>query len=88
MSSTEPGFGQENPANFRLILAGDDEKLTEHPIPEIVTETYQAFYNRFGEAVASGKEEDIPVTATAARDVLRVIEAILESAKTGRDVTL
>ena len=88
MSSTESGFGQENPANFRLILAGDDEKMTEHPIPEIVTETYQAFYNRFGEAVASGKEEDVPVTATAARDVLRVIEAVRESAKTGRDVTL
>ncbi|KAH8893549.1 oxidoreductase family protein [Thozetella sp. PMI_491] len=87
MPITDPAFGQENPAHFRLILAEND-KVAEQPTPEIIVETYQTIYNEFGCAVESGKEEHVPVKASEARDVLRVIEAVVESAKTGRDVEL
>jgi predicted dehydrogenase len=40
----------------------------------------------FAKAVASGNEEDVPVPATQAAQVLRIIEAVRESAKTGREV--
>ncbi|KAH7010496.1 putative NAD binding Rossmann fold oxidoreductase [Ilyonectria destructans] len=88
MTPGDPKFGEENPDNYRLTLVGSDGKIQDQPVPRLVPETYQAFYNKFGQAVESGKEEDIPVKAVEARDVLRVIEAVMESAKTGKDVVL
>jgi predicted dehydrogenase len=84
---TAAGFGRENPESMRLVLVDADGKMKEEKVPELEPETYKAFYAAFGKAVESGKEEDVPVKAAEARDVLRIIEAVLESAKTGRDVT-
>lgn len=84
---TAAEFGRESTENMRLVLVGDDGKMTEAKVPELEPETYKTFYAAFGKAVESGREEDIPVKATEARDVLRIIEAVLESAKTGRDIT-
>ncbi|KAL5357091.1 NAD(P)-binding protein [Aspergillus floccosus] len=86
MTSADPGFGTESPGNFHLVVVGDDGKLKEVSIPDLVPETYQALYNKFGRAVESGKEEEVPVKASQARDVLMIIEAIQESARTGKDV--
>ncbi|OAA51931.1 NAD(P)-binding domain protein [Metarhizium rileyi] len=84
---TAAEFGRENPKAMHLVLVGPDgEKMTEGKVPELEPETYKAFYAALGRAVESGKEDDVPVKASEARDVLRIIEAVLESAKTGKDV--
>lgn len=48
--------------------------------------TYVEYYRVFGKAVAG--EGDVPVKAEEARDVLRIIEAALQSSKEGKSVTL
>lgn len=84
---TAAGFGKENLENMKLTVVDDDGKIREEKVPELEPETYTAFYAAFAKALVSGKEDDIPVKATEARDVLRIIEGVMESAKTGRDVT-
>lgn len=83
---TDPGFGHQSADSMRLVLVDQDGKMREGKVPELEPETYRAFYAAFGRAVESGKDADVPVKAAEARDVLRILEAILESAKTGRDV--
>ncbi|POR31560.1 Scyllo-inositol 2-dehydrogenase (NADP(+)) [Tolypocladium paradoxum] len=83
---TDPGFGHESAESMRLVLVGQDGKMREGTVPELEPETYRAFYAAFGRAVESGKDADVPVKAGEARDVLRILEAIMESARTGRDV--
>ncbi|KAJ4263008.1 hypothetical protein NW762_006621 [Fusarium torreyae] len=86
--ATEEGFGKEDPKQFKLVVIGDDGKPKEQQLPSIEAPTYKAFYAQLAKAVESGKEEDVPVKATEARDVLQIIEAVFESAQTGKDVTL
>ncbi|KID97139.1 NAD(P)-binding domain protein, partial [Metarhizium majus ARSEF 297] len=81
-----PGFGREDPDSMRLVLVGDDGAPREAKVPDLEPETYAAFYAAFGRALESGRDEDLPVKASEARDVLRILEAVVESAKTGRDV--
>ncbi|KAG9252989.1 uncharacterized protein F5Z01DRAFT_170322 [Emericellopsis atlantica] len=90
MKPTEAGFGQDdNKTNARLTLVGEDAKtMKQVDVPELEPETYMAFYRALGDALVSGKEEDIPVKATQARDVLRILEGVVESAKTGKDAVL
>ena len=74
---------------MKLTVVGDDgSTIREEKVPDLEPETYRAFYAAFAGAVASGREEDVPVKPTEARDVLRIIEGVIESAKTGRDVVL
>ncbi|KAJ6441334.1 NAD binding Rossmann fold oxidoreductase [Purpureocillium lavendulum] len=84
---TDAGFGKDSPDSMRLVLVSEDGKMKEGKVPDLEPETYKVFYSAFGKAVSTGKEEDVPVKASEARDVLRILEAIMESAKTGRDVT-
>ena len=86
MKPTDANFGRENQDNMRLVLLGENGKMQEQKIPNLQPETYKTFYAAFGKAVESGTEEDVPVKATEARDVLRIIEAVWESSKTGKDV--
>ncbi|QUC16619.1 uncharacterized protein UV8b_00860 [Ustilaginoidea virens] len=88
MKPTEAGFGRDQPENMRLFLVGDDSEIIQQQVPELEPETYQTFYAAFARALDGGKEELVPVKPTEARDVLRLVEAVVESAKTGRDVTL
>lgn len=85
--AADAGFGQDDPKNLKLTLVGEDgvPKAADAPILEPVT--YKAFYAELAKAVESGKDEDVPVKATQARDVLLLLEGILESAKTGKDVS-
>lgn len=83
---TAAGFGREKPETMSLTSVEGD-KISQAELPDLEPETYKAFYAALGKAISSGKEEDIPVKATEARDVLRIIEAVSESAKSGRDVT-
>jgi len=87
---TDAGFGKEDEKRkaevMKLIVVGDDGSIREDKVPDLEPETYRAFYAAFAGALASGREEDVPVKPTEARDVLRIIEGVIESAKTGRDV--
>ncbi|CAM1502705.1 Fc.00g074810.m01.CDS01 [Cosmosporella sp. VM-42] len=85
---SDAGFGKDKSENLKLTQVGEDGKVKEVPAPDLEPETYTKFYAEFGRAVETGKDADIPVKATEARDVLRVIEAVLESAQTGKDVVL
>ncbi|KAK4235300.1 hypothetical protein C8A03DRAFT_46536 [Achaetomium macrosporum] len=87
--ATDADFGREEESKYgRLCLLGDDGTVVDKVCPTVEPETYVRFYQLFAKAVASGKEEDIPVPATQAAQVLRIIEAVRESAKTGREVAL
>lgn len=72
----------------KLAVVGEDGAVTERDYPTVEPETYGRIYERFGEALRSGKEADVPVPASQARDVLRIIEAMKESAKSGREVNV
>ncbi|KAF4979724.1 hypothetical protein FZEAL_4119 [Fusarium zealandicum] len=85
---TDEGFGKDDPNDLKLVLVGDDGVPLEQSAPILEPVTYKAFYAQLAKAVESGKEEDVPVKASEARDVLQAIEAVLESAKTGKDVNL
>ncbi|KPM37836.1 hypothetical protein AK830_g8743 [Neonectria ditissima] len=87
MKATDAGFGRDDAKNLRLTLVGDDGKPKEQPAPLFEPQTYKAFYAELAKAVESGREEDVPVKASQARDVLRLLEGLLESAKTGKDVS-
>ena len=88
MKPTDAGFGEDKPENLKLYVVGDAGKIEERDAPRLKPETYCTFYKEFAKAVESGEEEYVPVKAREARDVLRVIEAVMESAKTGKDVVL
>ncbi|KAL2756964.1 hypothetical protein ACRALDRAFT_1069646 [Sodiomyces alcalophilus JCM 7366] len=90
MKPSDPGFGVDDAWKPRLLQVGDDgatirEVPLEAPKPPA---TYIQFFDELGRALRSGKEEDIPVKATEAREVLRILEAVRESARTGREVRL
>ncbi|KAF4121917.1 Homoserine dehydrogenase [Geosmithia morbida] len=81
------GFGKDDPENLKLTLADDQGNVKDVPAPDLEPETYTAFYAAFADALASGAPDKVPVKASEARDVLKIIEAVLESARSGRDVT-
>uniref|UniRef100_A0A8H7N4M1 Oxidoreductase n=1 Tax=Bionectria ochroleuca TaxID=29856 RepID=A0A8H7N4M1_BIOOC len=87
--ATDAGFGAQDLESFRLTAVGDDGKIiSEVPVPALEPETYKALYAAFAKAVASRDANEVPVKATEARDVLRIIEGVIESAKTGKDAIL
>lgn len=87
ISPTDHGYGIEGPEKSKLIIIRDGSPV-EHPTPSVNPLTYLEFYRQFAAAVETGQEDIIPVTASEAMDVLKIIEAIIESAKTSRDVVV
>jgi len=84
---TDLNFGKETEENYgRLCLVAPEGSIQEQVYPTVEPETYLSLYDMFTKAIDSGKEEDIPVPATQAAQVLRIIEAIQESARSGREV--
>ncbi|KAL2211769.1 oxidoreductase family protein [Sarocladium strictum] len=88
MKPSEAGFGKDKPESMKLTSVSEGDKIQEAKVPNLEPETYSTFYSAFGKALVSGKEADVPVKASEARDVLRILEAIIESAKEGKNVTL
>jgi predicted dehydrogenase len=85
--ATDAEFGREEEESFgRLCLLAEDGAVLDRVCPTVEPATYLKFYELFAKSVESGKEEDVPVPATQAAQVLRIIEAVRESAKTGREV--
>ncbi|KAI0598950.1 hypothetical protein F4775DRAFT_553712 [Biscogniauxia sp. FL1348] len=91
MAPGDPDFGREDPAQCAGTLttvADGQSSLVEEPWPNVdPPPTYGRFYDLFARALA-GDEPDVPVPAEQARDVLRILEAAIESARTKREVQL
>lgn len=84
----DKGFAVEDvEASGTLVRVVGGKPVAERFV-NIEPETYGALYRGFAEAVEKGDEGLVPVKAAEARDVLRIIEAARESAKTGKAVKL
>ncbi|OTA76852.1 hypothetical protein M434DRAFT_402447 [Hypoxylon sp. CO27-5] len=89
MKTNDANFGRESPEwNGRLTLVSDNGTMLERDCPNVEPETYSKIYELWGDAIIRDREQDVPVTASQARDVLRIIEATKESARTRREVEL
>ncbi|KAI0160089.1 NAD(P)-binding protein [Hypoxylon sp. FL1284] len=89
MKTSDANFGRESPEwNGKLTLVGEGGSVHEQDHPNMVPETYSKIYQLFGDAVIKKSEQDVPVPAWQARDVLRIIEAAKESARSRREVQL
>ncbi|KAG6010370.1 hypothetical protein E4U21_006934 [Claviceps maximensis] len=86
MLPLDKAFGREDPDRMRLVLVDTEGKMKEVPVPELQPQTYKGFYAAFARAVESGREDQLPVRPHEARDVLCLMEAIVDSALTSRDV--
>ncbi|KAI1390453.1 NAD(P)-binding protein [Hypoxylon trugodes] len=89
MKTDDAKFGWEDPEwNGKLTIVNNDGSITMQDHPNVEPETYRKFYDLFGEAVVQNSEQLVPVPASQARDVLKVIEAAKESARSRRVVEL
>jgi predicted dehydrogenase len=84
----DDGFGVESEsASGRLVIL-EGGKPVGRVQKNVKPETYASLYSGFAKAIEGGGEKDVPVKASEARDVLKLIEAVRESAKSGKSVTL
>ncbi|KAI1204568.1 NAD(P)-binding protein [Annulohypoxylon truncatum] len=89
MKTDDANFGRENAEwNGKLTLVGDNGDFQEQDCPNVEPETYSKIYELFGQAIVHNREQDVPVPASQARDVLRIIEAAKESARNRREIEL
>lgn len=89
MKTNDANFGRESPEwNGKLTLVGDNGSMLERDCPNVEPETYSKIYELWGHAATRNREQDVPVPASQARDVLRIIEAIKESARSRREIEL
>jgi predicted dehydrogenase len=84
----DDGFGVEDESMSGKITVLKDGKPTSSTLPNIKPLTYACLYSGFAKAIEGGGEAAVPVKASEARDVLRIIEAAKESAKSGKTVSL
>jgi len=84
----DKGFGIESSKNSGNLTVLEDNKPTTSVVANVTPETYASLYSGFVKAIEGGGESAVPVKATEARDVLKIIEAARESAKSGKSVSL
>jgi predicted dehydrogenase len=84
----DKGFGIESDdmSGDLVALEGGKPVRTKHKNLEPLT--YASLYDGFRRAIEGGGEAAVPVKASDARDVLRIIEAARESALSGKAVNL
>lgn len=85
MKAHEPGFGVEAPENYGTLTTYPDGIKTAQRVP-LLNGEHHTFYRLVREAIQNGTPP--PVTGEEVRDVLKVIEAVVQSGKTGRRVML
>ena len=83
---SDPSFGVEMEPGT-VCVAGADGAMAEEEFT-VEPAGYGALIEGFAAAIRSGRPEDVPVTAGQAGDVLRIVEAIRESARTGSEIKL
>lgn len=90
MTLGDPQFGRSSSpsASGTLTSFGPDGNIVETSCENVEPQTYRKIYELFAEALKTGKEADVPVPASQARDVLKIIEAARESGRTGAEVQL
>lgn len=84
----DAGFGVESESASGRLVVLENGKPVGRTQKNIEPETYASLYSGFKEAIEGGGEVKVPVKASEARDVLRIIEAARESAKSGQSVKL
>ncbi|KAJ3556180.1 hypothetical protein NPX13_g10196 [Xylaria arbuscula] len=85
MKTSDAQFGRDaDEWHGRLVTIGEDGKVREEVCPNVEPVTYRKIYELFGEALRGNGP--VPVPASEARDVLRILEAARESSLTGREV--
>ncbi|KAG6357201.1 hypothetical protein INS49_015079 [Diaporthe citri] len=89
MKITDAGFGVDGAAyNGTIEVVQDDGSIQDFTFPNVEPQTYLRFYELLAKALASGKQDDLPVPAQEAAEVLKIVEAIQESARTGKEVSV
>ncbi len=88
MKPGDPGFGVEEEKLSGDLTTLVDGKPVKKAFKNLEPETYGALYAKFAEAIKQNKEELVPVKASEARDVLKVIEAAKKSAAEKRTVMM
>lgn len=88
MKPGDAGFGVEDEKRSGLLTVlgsgGSEAKVFKNIEPE----TYSQIYSKFAEAIEKGDEDLIPVKVSEARDVLKVLEIVRESAKSGKTIAI
>jgi len=84
----DKGFGVENESSSGKLTILEGEKPKSSVLKNIEPQTYASLYAGFAKAIEGGGEASVPVKASEARDVLRIIEGARESAKSGKSVSL
>ncbi|KAJ0278081.1 hypothetical protein Brms1b_006727 [Colletotrichum noveboracense] len=86
---TSSNFGVERTGSEgRLVIVRKDGTIQELSHPSVRSQNYGALYQGFAEAVWSGNEDMVPVSALQAREVLRILESVYASAKVDQVVKL
>ncbi|KAI3394932.1 hypothetical protein diail_2104 [Diaporthe ilicicola] len=89
MKLTDAGFGVDGAAyNGTIDVVQGDGSIHDFTYPNLEPKTYLKFYELLAKALVSGKQEELPVPAQEAAEVLKIIEAIKESARTGKEVSV
>ncbi|KAI8624710.1 oxidoreductase family protein [Xylariaceae sp. FL1651] len=87
MQTNDSQFGRDAAEwHGQLVTMGDDGKMSAATCPNLEPETYRKIYELFGRSLNG--EGPVPVPASEARDVLRILEAAKESAMSRREVEL
>lgn len=87
MKPTDKGYGVEDESKAgSLTLLGTDGAIKKEVCKNMTAGAYPVFYEELAKSLQSGKEEDVPVKAGEVVDVLRILEAVKESAETGRSI--
>jgi len=83
----EKGFGIESDESSGKLVILEDNKPQSSVFKNLEPKTYATLYDGFAKAIGGGGESAVPVKASDARDVLKIIEAARESAKIRKTVT-
>ncbi|TVY54815.1 scyllo-inositol 2-dehydrogenase (NADP(+)) IolW [Lachnellula cervina] len=82
------GFGVESEERLGELVLLEGDKTRGSVLKNVEPLTYATLYSEFAKAIGGGGESAVPVKASQARDVLRIIEAAKESAKSEKTVKL
>lgn len=85
MKAHNNGFGVEAPENYGTLTSYPDGVKTVERLP-LLNGEHQTFYRLVREAIQN--DTPPPVTGEQVRDVLKIIEAVVQSGETGRRVAL
>ncbi|KPI41874.1 putative oxido [Cyphellophora attinorum] len=86
MRPADKGYGLDPEEHYGTLTTLIDGKPQREVYPTVEAPTYVAYYRQFAEALAG--KAPVPVSAEEARDVLRIIEAAIQSSHEERSVRI